>query len=142
MYNLWDFDWETLYFSNSDTEVSHSADTTKHRFNNDPNNIFKSSIVFIEGRGSYSSSGLLLTTARDNGIGTIIGEVSGDKPSTYGDMLQCVLPNTNTRCFISCRYFIRPNEKLKEGEVLIPDILLNLDDKDGTWEWITNFYGK
>lgn len=57
-------------------------------------------------------------------------------------MLQCVLPNTNTRCFISCRYFIGPNEKLKEEEVLIPDILLNLDDKDGTWKWITNFYGK
>lgn len=142
IYNLWDFDWETLYSSNSGTEVSHSVDTTKHRFNNDPNKIFNGNIIFIEGRGSYSSSGLLLTTARDNGIGTIIGEVSGNKPSKYGDILQCVLPNTNTRCLISCRYFIRPNEQLKDEEVLIPDILLNLDDTDGTWKWITDFYGK
>ena len=142
IYNLWDFDWETLYSSNSGTEVSHSVDTTKHRFNNDPNKIFNGNIIFIEGRGSYSSSGLLLTTARDNGIGTIIGEVSGDKPSKYGDILQCVLPNTNTRCLISCRHFIRPNEQLINEEVLVPDILLNLDDKDETWKWIISSYGK
>ena len=140
MYDLWDFDWEKLYVTNSDENTSQLIDTTKHRINNNLNNIFKGNVVFIEGQGSYSSAGLLLTTARDNGVGIIIGEISGAKPSTYGDVLQCILPNTNTRCLTSCRYFIRPNKKLKGEEVLVPDILLDLDDKDGTWDWIIRKY--
>ena len=109
-----------------------------HRINHNPEKIFKGNVIFISGRGTFSSAGLLLTLARDNNIGTIIGETSGHRPSHYGDVLRFNLPNTETKATVSCRYFTRPNENLNNEIVLIPDVVLNLSDytmeKDPAWE--------
>ena len=111
-----------------------------HRINHDPGKIFKGNVIFISGRGTFSSAGLLLTLARDNNIGTIIGETSGHRPSHYGDVLRFNLPNTDTNATVSCRYFTRPDKKLNSEIELVPDVVLNLSDytmeKDPAWEWI------
>lgn len=111
-----------------------------HRINHDPEKIFKGEVIFISGRGTYSSAGLLLTLARDNHIGTIIGETSGHRPSHFGDVLRFSLPNTATKATVSCRHFTRPNEELNDDVELVPDVVLNLSDytkeKDPAWEWI------
>lgn len=111
-----------------------------HRINHDPEKIFKGEVIFISGRGTYSSAGLLLTLARDNHIGTIIGETSGHRPSHFGDVLRFSLPNTATKATVSCRHFTRPNEELNNDVELVPDVVLNLSDyteeKDPAWEWI------
>lgn len=54
-----------------------SQDSTKHQFNHNIERIFRGNVIFIEGTNSFSSATLLLTMARDNGIGTIIGEIPG-----------------------------------------------------------------
>ena len=111
-----------------------------HRINHNPEKIFKGNVIFISGRGTFSSAGLLLTLARDNNIGTIIGETSGHRPSHYGDVLRFNLPNTDTNATVSCRYFTRPDKKLNSEIELVPDVVLNLSDytmeKDPAWEWI------
>ena len=111
-----------------------------HRINHDPGKIFKGNVIFISGRGTFSSAGLLLTLARDNNIGTIIGETSGHRPSHYGDVLRFNLTNTDTKATVSCRHFTRPNENLNNEIELVPDVVLNLSDytmeKDPAWEWI------
>lgn len=111
-----------------------------HRINHDPDKIFKGNVIFISGRSTFSSAGLLLTLARDNNIGTIIGETSGHRPSHYGDVLSFNLPNTDTNATVSCRHFTRPNENLNNESELVPDVVLNLSDytmeKDPAWEWI------
>ena len=111
-----------------------------HRINHDPEKIFKGNIIFISGRDTFSSAGLLLTLTRDNNIGTIIGETSGHRPSHYGDVLRFNLPNTDTKATVSCRHITRPNENLNNEIELIPDVVLNLSDytmeKDPAWEWI------
>ena len=111
-----------------------------HRINHDPDKIFKGNVIFISGRSTFSSAGLLLTLARDNNIGTIIGETSGHRPSHYGDVLRFNLPNTDTNATVSCRYFTRPDKKLNSEIELVPDVVLNLSDytmeKDPAWEWI------
>ena len=115
-----------------------------HRINRDPDKIFKGNVIFISGRGTFSSAGLLLTLARDNGIGTIIGETPGHRPSHYGDILQFSLPNTGIKATVSCRYISRPNEQLNEEKELVPDVLLNLSDytkpTDAAWDWIIEHY--
>lgn len=115
-----------------------------YRINHDPDKIFRGDVVFISGRGTYSSAGLLLTLARDNGIGTIIGETPGHRPSHYGDILQFSLPNTGIKATVSCRYISRPNEQLNEEKELVPDVLLNLSDytkpTDAAWDWIIENY--
>ena len=115
-----------------------------HRINHDPDKIFKGNVIFISGRGTFSSAGLLLTLARDNNIGTIIGETSGHRPSHYGDVLRFNLPNTGTNATVSCRHITRPNENLNNEIELVPDVVLNLSDytmeKDSAWEYIVEHY--
>lgn len=115
-----------------------------HRINHDPDKIFKGNVIFISGRGTFSSAGLLLTLARDNNIGTIIGETSGHRPSHYGDVLRFNLPNTGTNATVSCRHITRPNENLNNEIELVPDVVLNLSDytmeKDPAWEYIVEHY--
>lgn len=115
-----------------------SQDSTYHVLNLDPERLFKGEVIFIQGKDTYSSATLLLTTARDNGIGKIVGEPSGGRPSHYGDILFCTLPNTLITATVSHKHFIRPNRAKVECEYLLPDVDIdtNNPDKDLVWEWI------
>lgn len=124
-------------------DVVPQQDSTRHVLNFDKERIFKGDVVFIQSKESFSSASLLLTTARDNGIGYIIGERSGGRPSHYGDILYCALPNTETIATVSHKHFVRPNRALSGEQYLEPNIFvpLNNPDKDLAWECILDFFG-
>lgn len=130
---------------NKEYKIDYSApqDPAKCVFNFDNDKIFKGNVIFIQGKDSFSSATLLLTLARDNGIGIIVGETSGGRPSHYGDILYCTLPNTGTIATVSHKHFVRPNRKQVADEYLVPDVVIDLNnpDKDLVWEWIINNYG-
>ena len=67
VYDFWEFDHSKDYEVNYEQQ-----DSTQHIINIDPERIFKGNIVFIQGKASFSSATLLLTLARDNGIGSRI----------------------------------------------------------------------
>ncbi|MBQ2143182.1 MAG: hypothetical protein II204_08530, partial [Alistipes sp.] len=138
-YDLWGFDHSKDYEVNYEKQ-----DSSQHIINLDPERVFKGNVVFIQGRDSFSSATLLLTLAQDNGIGIIIGERAGGKPCHYGDILYCMLPNTETLATVSHKYFIRPNRALEHAEYIEPDVVLYLDnpERDEAWEWIVENYGK
>ncbi len=140
MYDLYDFD-QTRPEPIPEDFVQ---DTVQHVINLDNDKIFKGNVIFIQGRDSYSSSELLMTQARDNGVGIIVGEISGAKPCHFGDVLYSVLPNTGTIAMTSCRYFTRADMTKVKEEYLVPDVIIDLDDpeKDLVWEWILKNYGK
>lgn len=139
VYDFWEFDHSKDYEVNYEQQ-----DSTQHIINIDPERIFKGNIVFIQGKDSFSSATLLLTLARDNGIGTIIGERAGGKPCHYGDILYCMLPNTETLATVSHKYFIRPDRTLEHEEYIEPDVVIDLDnpERDEAWEWIVENYGR
>lgn len=126
------------------TDYSAPQDPAKHIFNYDGEQIFGGNVVFIQSKDSFSSTILLLTIARDNGIGIIVGEPSGGKPCHYGDMLYAQLPNTNTLTTVSHKYFRRPNMALENKECIVPDVSIELNhpERDLVWEWIVENYGK
>lgn len=126
------------------TDYSAPQDPAKHIFNYDEEQIFGGNVVFIQSKDSFSSTILLLTIARDNGIGIIVGEPSGGKPCHYGDMLYAQLPNTNTLTTVSHKYFRRPNMALENKECIVPDVSIELNHpkRDLVWEWIVENYGK
>lgn len=138
-YDLWGFDHSKDYEVNYEKQ-----DSSQHIINLDLERIFKGNIIFIQGKDSFSSATLLLTLAQDNGIGIIIGERAGGKPCHYGDILYCMLPNTETLATVSHKYFIRPNRALEHAEYIEPDVVLDLDnpERDEAWEWIVENYGK
>jgi len=106
--------------------------------------IYEGNVIFVQGERTFSSAGLLITEAVDNGIGTLIGDYASYTPSHYGDIIYWSLPNTQTTGTISNRYFLRPAaEKAKESYIK-PDVLLPATFKDyikgydPCWDWIIN----
>jgi len=115
--------------------------------NKDKNKIFKGNIVFIQDENTYSSAGLLITSAKDNNIGIVIGSESSYKPCDYGDALAWELPNTKIRGIVSHQIFNRPDISKCNEPALIPNIHMEptwrdiLENKDICWEWILKHYG-
>ena len=138
-YDLWGFDHSKDYEVNYEKQ-----DSTQHIINLDPERIFKGNVVFIQGKDSFSSATLLLTLAKDNNIGTIIGDLAGGKPCHYGDILYCTLPNTETLATVSHKYFARPNRTLEHDDYIYPDVSIDLNnpERDMAWVWIVENYGK
>ncbi len=103
--------------------------------------IFEGQVVLIMGKRTFSSAGMLFTMARDNHIGTIIGTTSTFSPSHYGEVLPHRLPNTGALGSISCKFFARPDEATVDDKCMEPDVKVNLDDKDASWQYIIKNYG-
>ncbi|MBO5855411.1 MAG: hypothetical protein J6Q62_01970 [Alistipes sp.] len=132
---------------NRDAKIDYTApqDSARHVLNLDPERIFKGDVIFIQGKDSFSSAMLLLTTARDNYIGSIVGERSGGRPSHYGDILYCRLPNTGTMATVSHKIFLRPSySPVEDAEYLYPDLEIDLNDpqRDLVWEFVETFTRK
>ena len=104
--------------------------------------LFDGQVVFVMSQKTYSSAGILLTDARDNHVGTIIGTTSSFSPSHYGEILPYRLPNTGVIGSISCKFFARPDATAVDDTYMLPDIEVNLDDKDAAWQFIVEKYGK
>ena len=103
--------------------------------------IYEGNVIFVMGPKTYSSAGILLTLARDNHIGTIIGTTSSFSPSHYGEVLPYRLPNTGVLGSISCKFFARPDVATVDDTCMEPDCVINLDDKEQAWEYIIKNYG-
>ena len=103
--------------------------------------IYEGNVVFVMGPKTYISAGILMTLARDNHIGTIIGTTSTFSPSHYGEILPYRLPNTGVLGSISCKYFARPDAATVDATCMEPDCVINLDDKELAWQYIIKNYG-
>lgn len=102
--------------------------------------VYEGNVVFVMGPKTYSSAGILLTMARDNHIGTIIGTTSTFSPSHYGEVLPYRLPNTGVLGSISCKFFARPDAATVDDTWMEPDCVINLDDKEQVWQYIIKNY--
>ncbi|MGM9868608.1 MAG: S41 family peptidase [Sodaliphilus sp.] len=104
--------------------------------------IFKGKVVWVQSKKTFSSAGILITLARDNHVGEIIGETSTYSPSHYGEVLPYRLPNTGVLGSISCKYFTRPDAQHADDPCLEPDTPLNLSNKEAAWTHILTTYTK
>lgn len=140
IYDMWRFD----HNRKQSVDVEPSQDSTRHILNRDAERIFRGNVIFVEGRESFSSATLLLTMARDNGIGIIVGKPSGGRPSHYGDLLYCTLPNTKTIATVSHKRFVRPDAEARDMDYIVPDVELDLrnTERDLLWEWVVRNYSK
>ena len=59
---------------------------------------------------------------KDNGLGTIIGEPTGNAPSSYGDVPTFQMPNTGFSFTVSHKRFVRPNPDNDPADALYPDV--------------------
>ncbi len=98
--------------------------------------LFGGKVIFVQGAKTFSSAGMLMTLARDNNIGTIVGSTSTYTPSHYGEVLPFRLPNTGVVGSVSCKFFARPDTAHVDDKTLEPDTTLDLTDKEKAWQAI------
>jgi hypothetical protein len=99
---------------------------------------FKGEVYVLVNRQSHSQAAVAAAQIQDYGLGTIVGEETGDYPSLYASNFQFNLPKTGILVHASKGRIIRVNGSTKEQGVM-PDIRIRdhlLDEEDEVLEGI------
>lgn len=83
--------------------------------------VFSGDIYVLTNIFTYSSAMDFAMLIRDNHLGIIIGETSGNLPDSYGDILDFQMPNSKLAVSISFKRWYRLDQS-KSGQPLTPDI--------------------
>ena len=84
--------------------------------------LFSGKLFVLTRKNTFSSANMFAVTIKDNGLGIIIGEPTGNSPSCFGDPMEFRMPNTNYSFRISYKYFPRPTPESDPENTLKPDI--------------------
>ncbi|SDY91610.1 Peptidase family S41 [Proteiniborus ethanoligenes] len=92
--------------------------------------LFDGDIYVLIDNGTFSSGNWFGVIISDSEIGTIVGEPSGNAPTSYGDILSFQLKNSKLMYFVSYSQWIRPNEAKRYEDALYPDfqVRYTIDD--------------
>ncbi|NLA85153.1 MAG: hypothetical protein GX854_11695 [Clostridiales bacterium] len=83
--------------------------------------VFSGDVYVLTSTDVFSSAVDFATLLSDNGLCTVVGEIPGNMPSSYGDILYFQSPNASLVFTVSYKYFTRPDES-KSNLPLLPDI--------------------
>lgn len=86
--------------------------------------VFDGNVYILTSPLTFSSGNWFAVTFRDNNIGTIIGEPTGNQPSSYGDVLRFQLPNSRYIFQVSHKKWVRPNTENDPEDTLTPNIIV------------------
>jgi len=89
--------------------------------------VFSGNVYVLTGTDSFSAAMDFATLLSDNGLCTVVGEIPGNMPSSYGDILYFQTPNALLAVTVSYKYFIRPDES-KSNLPLLPDVQVPAED--------------
>lgn len=81
-------------------------------------------LYVITNKDTFSSAQWMATWVKDGKLGTIVGQPSSNKPSSYGDVLYFQLPNSKMIGGISYKKWLRPDQSKNDEPMLEPDILV------------------
>ena len=102
---------------------------------------FRGKVYVLISNFTFSSSNYLGAIFQDNGLATLVGQRSGNKPCSFGAQDSFDLPNGKLSVGVPHYYFIRPSGDC-DTDALIPDVEvpLTLDDvfagHDPIMEWV------
>jgi C-terminal processing protease CtpA/Prc len=96
----------------------------------DSNLLFDGKLYVLTSPETFSSGNWFAVIIKDNGLGIIIGEPTGNAPSSYGDAPSFQMPNSGFCFCVSHKKFVRPNPDNDPEYGLYPDIPVNrtIDD--------------
>jgi len=114
---------------------------------------YNGNVYLITGSLSYSCGSVFSAMIKDNKIGILIGEPTGNASTFFagGDITTVTLPNSVTTLNISCAMYVRTNEeaRLKEPDAVYPDVYIPttfedyINGKDPCWEYLVeNVFSK
>lgn len=88
---------------------------------------FEGNLYFLTSNRTFSSAGDMITIAYDNGIGKIIGEPMGQKPTSYGDILFFTLPKSGLEGGVSHKIFKRPSRNRDDEKTIMPHYSVDVE---------------
>lgn len=104
------------------------------------NKRFHGQVYVLIGKHTFSAGSEFSAAMKDYNLAVFIGEETGGRASSFGEMLGFFLPNTRLRFGISCKKFIRPSQ-LDDGKGVLPDysIVPTYDDFFYNRDRVLNF---
>ena len=91
---------------------------------------FEGEVFLLTSKGTFSSGNWFAVLFKDNGLGLLVGEPTGNAPSSYGDALSFTLPETSFSFGMSYKRWIRPDRALGPADQVVPDVLVPLTRAD------------
>jgi len=85
---------------------------------------FQGELLVLTGPATFSSGNWFAVVVHDNRLGTIVGEPTGNAPSSYGDVLSFSLPHSGLAYTLSFKRWVRPDPALDPASCLEPDVLV------------------
>ncbi len=89
--------------------------------------VFSGNVYVLNSADSFSAAMDFATLLSDNGLCMVVGEIPGNMPSSYGDILYFQTPNALLAFTVSYKYFIRPDAS-KSDLPLLPDVQVPADN--------------
>lgn len=83
---------------------------------------FEGPVYVLVGNQTFSSGNWIAVILYDNELAEVLGEPTGNAPSSYGDMLSFQLPHTRFLLGVSYKYFTRPDPSKDPQNALYPHI--------------------
>ncbi|KPJ59784.1 MAG: hypothetical protein AMJ46_09845 [Latescibacteria bacterium DG_63] len=87
----------------------------------DPKLKFKGKLIVLISNRTFSAAVDFATILCDNDLATFVGEPTGGRPDSFGDVISMELPNTGFLVGVSYKIFRRPNSDRKDEISLFPD---------------------
>ncbi len=84
--------------------------------------LFAGKLLVLTSTPTFSSGNWFAVIVKDNGLGTLLGEPTGNAPSSYGDSPTFQLPNIGFSFSVSHKKWVRPNPDNDPEDALYPDI--------------------
>lgn len=83
--------------------------------------LYDGNVYVLTSPETFSSAMNFSVLLQDNGLAKVIGEPSGNKPSSYGEIATFLLPNAKLYFTVSIAYSERPDKELKDEPYQMPD---------------------
>ncbi len=102
---------------------------------------FAGEMFVLTGKRTFSSGNWFAVILSDNGLATVVGEPTGNAPSSYGDILGFSLPESAFAYNVSFKKWLRP-DPTKTDNTLLPDQLVPMTQfdvmagRDPVLEWL------
>jgi hypothetical protein len=83
---------------------------------------FKGRLYVLTSPRTFSSANWFALIVQDNKLGKVIGQASGNQPSSYGDIINSQLPASGIPFSMSHKQFVRPDSSRDPATYIQPDI--------------------
>ncbi len=84
--------------------------------------LFKGKLYILTSASTFSSGNWFAVVIQDNLLGVVVGEPTGNSPSSYGDCLSFHMPNSGFGFSCSYKKWIRPDTARDSEDALYPDV--------------------